>query len=136
MNCSDFRSRLETGTDDFMMREHVQVCRACAGYHEAREFGRQTMLSLATDAIPEVPMSAIWAAIRRASASDWEGAMMRSFRRLVPYLAAVALFIVLLGPFISNVNSATTYTLTSGSTVTATGDTNQTPAELLGIAQR
>ncbi|MGH9527941.1 MAG: hypothetical protein ACRD2F_14770 [Terriglobales bacterium] len=100
MNCRECRSQFEVspGPDwPADVAAHVRGCPACAQLARLRTWSRGVVQSGAILAPEPPPMAAVWASIRRQSGAAWEGSLLSSFRRLVPYLASITVLCLLAG---------------------------------------
>jgi hypothetical protein len=142
MKCNDFREFLEAGREDSETATHLAACRDCRDFAELRAWSRGLILGAAVEDLPRVPFARVLAAIReRRRGSEFEWSLARSFRRLVPLLAAISLAILLVGERAGRTARSpysSTLAATSQDQVTtaAIEQIPETPSEILGVAPR
>lgn len=141
MNCTEARFRIETGAAGTGAEAHLRACRKCREFAALRAWSEQVLRAGEIAAPAPPPMAAVWAAIRRNSENAWDGALARSFRRLVPYLASITVLFLLAGslalrkptPVQAEVTPTAQSLLAPTTAVASNTVPDQTPADPLGI---
>ncbi len=98
--CELFRKWVDAFNGEMEMpealRSHAAACPPCREYVELQRFAKQVVQS-AEVSLPQVPVSAVWARIRRERELGWEPMLWNSFRRLVPIFTAVTALLLIAG---------------------------------------
>ncbi len=97
MKCSEFREQIEAGAPTGgEPRRHAATCRSCAEYAAAAGWSGALLQAGQTNGAGP-SFQRLWAEIQRRNENNWAGALSFSFMRLVPYLAAFSLILLVIG---------------------------------------